>query len=70
MSDSPPEQPTLTDGEVTLRPWRDEDIEAAIAGHDAEIAHWFGFAEVTPSYDGHHARWSGGGRRTATAAWS
>ena len=60
MSDSLPEQPTLTDGEVTLRPWRDEDIEAAIAGHDAEIAHWFGFAEVTPSYDGHHAaveRW-------------
>ena len=60
MSDSLPEQPTLTDGEVTLRPWRDEDIEAAIAGHDAEIAHWFGFAEVTPTYDGHHAaveRW-------------
>ena len=36
------EQPELTDGLVTLRPWRDEDIERAIAGHDEEIAYWFG----------------------------
>ena len=35
-------QPTLTDGTLTLRPWRDEDIERAAAGHDAEIDHWFG----------------------------
>ncbi len=35
-------QPTLTDGTVTLRPWREEDIEAAVAGHDEEIAHWLG----------------------------
>jgi RimJ/RimL family protein N-acetyltransferase/8-oxo-dGTP pyrophosphatase MutT (NUDIX family) len=42
-------QPTLTDGVVTLRPWREEDIEAAVAGHDEEIAHWFGFPVVTPS---------------------
>jgi RimJ/RimL family protein N-acetyltransferase/8-oxo-dGTP pyrophosphatase MutT (NUDIX family) len=39
---SVPEQPTLTDGVVTLRPWREEDIEAAIAGHDEEISRWFG----------------------------
>lgn len=38
-------QPTLTDGTLTLRPWRDEDIEATAAGHDVEIDHWFGNAE-------------------------
>ncbi|MGA8248175.1 MAG: GNAT family protein, partial [Nocardioides sp.] len=38
-----PEQPTLTDGEITLRPWRDEDVEDAVAGHDDTIAHWFGW---------------------------
>jgi RimJ/RimL family protein N-acetyltransferase/8-oxo-dGTP pyrophosphatase MutT (NUDIX family) len=45
-----PEQPTLTDGEVTLRPWRDEDVMEAAAGHDELIAHWFGWAvdAVTP----------------------
>jgi RimJ/RimL family protein N-acetyltransferase/8-oxo-dGTP pyrophosphatase MutT (NUDIX family) len=42
-------QPTLTDGVVTLRPWRDEDVEPAVAGHDEEIAHWLGSSEVTPS---------------------
>ena len=46
-------QPTLTDGVVVLRPWRDEDIETAIAGHDEEIAHWFGFPVVRPSYEQH-----------------
>lgn len=46
----PPEQPTLTDGEVTLRPWRDEDVADAVAGHDEVIAHWFGWPAdgVTP----------------------
>jgi RimJ/RimL family protein N-acetyltransferase/ADP-ribose pyrophosphatase YjhB (NUDIX family) len=39
----PPEQPTLTDGEVTLRPWRDDDVPQAVAGHDEVIAHWFGW---------------------------
>jgi RimJ/RimL family protein N-acetyltransferase/8-oxo-dGTP pyrophosphatase MutT (NUDIX family) len=45
-----PEQPTLTDGEVTLRPWRDEDVTEAVAGHDEVIAHWFGWPVdgVTP----------------------
>jgi len=65
VSEQPPEpeQPTLTDGVVTLRPWRDDDIEAAIAGHDEEIAHWFGFDHVTPTYDEHRAaveRWRRG----------
>ena len=45
-----PEQPTLTDGEVTLRRWRLEDGEEAVAGHDGVIAHWFGWPVdgVTP----------------------
>ncbi len=38
-----PEQPTLTDGVVTLRPWRHEDVDEAVAGHDEVIAHWFGW---------------------------
>jgi RimJ/RimL family protein N-acetyltransferase/8-oxo-dGTP pyrophosphatase MutT (NUDIX family) len=44
-----PDQPTLTDGTVTLRPWRDDDVATAVAGHDELIAHWFGFPQVTPS---------------------
>lgn len=39
----PDEQPTLTDGVVTLRPWRDEDVTEAVAGHDDEMALWFGW---------------------------
>ncbi len=49
----PEPQPTLTDGVVVLRPWRDEDIEPAIAGHDEEIARWFGSPSVRPSYEQH-----------------
>jgi RimJ/RimL family protein N-acetyltransferase/8-oxo-dGTP pyrophosphatase MutT (NUDIX family) len=37
-------QPELTDGDVTLRPWRDDDVAVAVAGHDDLIAHWFGWA--------------------------
>src|SRR5690349_17650252 len=37
------DQPTLTDGDITLRPWRDEDVATAVAGHDEVIAHWFGW---------------------------
>lgn len=44
-----PPQPRLTDGLVVLRPWRDDDIEAARLAHDEEIAQWFGFPVVTPS---------------------
>jgi RimJ/RimL family protein N-acetyltransferase/8-oxo-dGTP pyrophosphatase MutT (NUDIX family) len=46
-------QPTLTDGVVVLRPWREEDIATAIAGHDEEIAHWFGAPAVKPTYEQH-----------------
>ncbi|HET7357787.1 MAG TPA: GNAT family N-acetyltransferase [Nocardioidaceae bacterium] len=48
-----PQQPELTDGVVVLRPWREEDIAPAIAGHDEEIAHWLGFPTITPSYEQH-----------------
>ncbi len=41
--------PTLTDGVVTLRAWRDDDVDAARAGHDEEIAGWFGFPRVVPT---------------------
>ncbi len=44
-----PEQPTLTDGVIVLRPWRNGDVDEAIAGHDEVMAHWFGFPRVTPT---------------------
>jgi RimJ/RimL family protein N-acetyltransferase/8-oxo-dGTP pyrophosphatase MutT (NUDIX family) len=56
-------QPTLTDGVVTLRPWRDEDAETAVAGHDEEIAYWLGFPSATPSVEQQRAsvdRWRAG----------
>jgi RimJ/RimL family protein N-acetyltransferase/8-oxo-dGTP pyrophosphatase MutT (NUDIX family) len=43
------EQPTLTDGSLTLRPWRDGDVEQVLAGQDDEIAHWAG--RPAPSRD-------------------
>jgi RimJ/RimL family protein N-acetyltransferase/8-oxo-dGTP pyrophosphatase MutT (NUDIX family) len=46
-------QPTLTDGVVVLRPWRDEDIEPAVAGHDEEMARWFGWPVDAPTYEAH-----------------
>lgn len=36
------EQPTLTDGVVTLRPWRDEDAPGAVAASDEAVARWAG----------------------------
>jgi RimJ/RimL family protein N-acetyltransferase/ADP-ribose pyrophosphatase YjhB (NUDIX family) len=35
---------------ITLRRWRDEDVEDAVHGHDDLIAHWFGWPEdgITP----------------------
>lgn len=45
----PPPQPTLGDGEVTLRPWRPDDVALARLQHDDEMAHWFGFEAVVPS---------------------
>ena len=48
-SEPPTGQPELTDGVVVLRAWRAEDLEVAVAGHDEEIAYWFG-AEEPASY--------------------
>lgn len=56
-------QPTLTDGVVTLRPWQDEDIDEAVAGHDEVIAHWYGFPAVRPTREQHASaveRWRKG----------
>lgn len=47
MTDLPP-QPRLTEGPITLRPWRVEDADEAREQHDQEIAHWFGFPQVVP----------------------
>ncbi len=44
-----PDQPTLTDGEVVLRPWRDDDVESARVQHDEEMAYWFDFPRVVPT---------------------
>ncbi|HEX4688356.1 MAG TPA: GNAT family N-acetyltransferase [Nocardioides sp.] len=40
MSDLP-EQPILTDGVVTLRPFDERDIDAHVQGDDDEIRYWF-----------------------------
>jgi RimJ/RimL family protein N-acetyltransferase/ADP-ribose pyrophosphatase YjhB (NUDIX family) len=56
-------QPELTDGVVVLRPWRDEDVEEALAGHDELIAHWFGFPATVPTPEQQRAaiqRWREG----------
>ncbi len=39
-----PDLPTLTDGTVTLRAWRGEDVAEAVAGQDEVIRHWAGQA--------------------------
>ncbi|MBD8870061.1 NUDIX hydrolase [Nocardioides donggukensis] len=43
------DQPNLTDGTVTLRPWRDDDLDVAVEGHDDLIAHWAGTDGSGPS---------------------
>ncbi len=56
-----PPQPTLTDGEVTLRPWTLGDVDEARLQHDEEIARWFGFQNVIPTADQQRAaveRWA------------
>jgi RimJ/RimL family protein N-acetyltransferase/8-oxo-dGTP pyrophosphatase MutT (NUDIX family) len=56
-------QPELTDGVVVLRPWREEDVEEALAGHDELIAHWLGFPATPPTPEQHRAaieRWHEG----------
>ncbi len=39
------EQPTLSDGVVTLRPWRQEDVDDAVLDEDPAMAWWFGWDE-------------------------
>ena len=59
MPQDPAEQPTLSDGTVTLRAWREEDVAAAVTGHDERIRYWFGQA-AAPTYDEQRevvARW-------------
>ncbi|AKU18383.1 NUDIX hydrolase [Luteipulveratus mongoliensis] len=46
---SVPPQPTLTDGDVVLRPWSQADVDVARLQHDDEIARWFGFTDVVPT---------------------
>jgi len=48
-------QPTLTDGVVTLRPWRDEDVAPAVAGHDEEMARWLGWDPDAATVERHAA---------------
>jgi RimJ/RimL family protein N-acetyltransferase/8-oxo-dGTP pyrophosphatase MutT (NUDIX family) len=43
-----PPQPTLTDGEITLRPWRDEDVDLAYQLADDEMVRWFDFPGIPP----------------------
>lgn len=50
-SHPPPPQPTLTDGVVVLRPWQESDLEAVVAGHDEEIARWFGVPDGAVSHE-------------------
>lgn len=48
---------------MTLRPWRDDDVDVAVAGHDESIAQWFGRTEVASSraeYADALARWRAG----------
>jgi RimJ/RimL family protein N-acetyltransferase/8-oxo-dGTP pyrophosphatase MutT (NUDIX family) len=70
-----PEQPILSDGVVTLRRWELEDVEAAVAGHDEVIAHWFGrpVDGVTPermraAIEGWHAAYADDRREVAFVA--
>ncbi len=49
----PDQQPTLTDGTLTLRPWRDDDLAEAVAGHDDEMALWFGWDPAEVSVERH-----------------
>jgi RimJ/RimL family protein N-acetyltransferase/8-oxo-dGTP pyrophosphatase MutT (NUDIX family) len=68
----PDDQPTLTDGTISLRPWRDDDVEPAVAGHDDEIALWFGWDPADVTVDRHRRAvadwcedWAAGKRRVS-----
>lgn len=44
-----PEQPTLHDGDLLLRPWRDDDVETALLGFGQETADWLERSDVAAS---------------------
>ncbi|GGC56619.1 NUDIX hydrolase [Hoyosella rhizosphaerae] len=46
-----PEPPVLTDGVVTLRPWTDNDVNAAVAGNDDELTRWVGQTSLNNLHD-------------------
>lgn len=46
-SASPPAQPTLVSGDVTLRPWRLGDESTILPLYDTEVARWFGLSRDT-----------------------
>lgn len=46
-----PPQPTLTDGDLTLRPWRDEDVDVAHGLADDQMVRWFGLSGTPPRSD-------------------
>lgn len=49
------DQPTLTDGDLVLRPWRPEDVERTRHRHDDVMARWFDFPGDVPSPEQHLA---------------
>ena len=53
MSES--EQPVLRDGDLVLRRWRADDVEATRHLHDEVIARWFGSPSTVPGAEGHAA---------------
>ena len=64
-SDPPDEQPTLSDGELVLRPWTFDDAEPTRHLHDAVTAYWFDVPAQTPTLDQQrawiettHAEWA------------
>ena len=53
MSES--EQPILRDGDLVLRRWRADDVEATRHLHDEVIARWFGSPSTVPGAEDHAA---------------
>ena len=60
-------QPTLSDGELVLRPWAHTDAEPTRLLHDDVTAHWVGLPRATPTLEQQYAwiaathdAWAGG----------
>ncbi|MEO5745760.1 MAG: NUDIX hydrolase [Terracoccus sp.] len=54
-TDQPDQQPTLTDGDLVLRPWTRADPEPTRLRDDTKHAYWFDSRSVTPSSPQHLA---------------